>query len=521
MWFEKRCKQMRIEIPDEFSEIYEMDDRGIPQFKLFSGGKWHFGEKKEFIDVNSPIDGSLIARISKASESDADGVLRKAYDSRLLIRRMPAVERAGIMSGAAQLLEKYRESMRDLIVLNNGKTVADAAGEIESTMHRLGLVFEEARKIYGDYLPGDWAKENIGKFALIIREPVGVVLAISPFNYPLFITFTKAIPALLAGNSVIIKPPSSDPLPAILMVAIMQKAGIPPGSLSLVTGQGSIGSYMAQSPVVDMVTFTGSTQVGKELTKISGIKKIHLELGGKGVAIILKDADLDRAADHVLAGSLKNAGQRCDAISRVLVQRDVSQGFYELLKEKITSWKEGDPRNKESRIGPLIDAKAVEHVKSLIQDAVSRGAKLAHGGGSHGNYVEPTLLLDVPLDARIMWEETFGPAVPVTVFDTVDEAIEIANNSEYGLDSAVFTRDLNSAWKIAKRLEVGEVTVNNYPSHGVGFFPFGGVKDSGLGREGIGYSIDEFTNMKTIVFDTSGARIWEEERSTVPPRAQM
>jgi len=503
---------MNLDIPEFFSDIYERDSAGIPCFKIFSGGRWYFPEKREFMDVRSPIDNSVIARISKASRSDADKVLQEAYKARPLIRRMPAVERAGVMSRAAQLLDKYADAMRNAIVINNGKTVADADGEIKSTAHRLALVFEEARKIYGDYLPGDWAEENVGKFALIIREPVGVVLAISPFNYPLFITFTKAIPALLAGNSVIIKPPSADPVPAILMTRIMQEAGLPSGSLSLITGPGSLGSYMAESAVIDMVTFTGSTAVGKELTKISGIKKIHLELGGKGVAIVLRDADLENASDKVLAGALKNAGQRCDAISRVLVQKDIAPELYGMLTEKIKSWKAGDPRDAANKIGPLIDGDAVQRVTSLIKDAVDKGAKLVHGGKSWGNYVEPTLLLDVPLDARIMWEETFGPVVPVATFGTIDEAIEIANNSEYGLDSAVFTRDLNNAWKIAKRLEVGEITINSFPSHGVGFFPFGGVKDSGLGREGIGYSIEEFTNMKTIVFDTSAARIWEEER---------
>ncbi|MEM3852022.1 MAG: aldehyde dehydrogenase family protein [Methanomassiliicoccales archaeon] len=506
---------MELNLPEPFSGIYEKGSDGIVRFKLFSGGKWFFPQGNEFLDVRSPIDNSVMARISKATEKECDLVLRDALAARQLIRRMPAVERAAVMSRAAQLLEKHSDAMRDAIVLNNGKTVADADGEIKSTIHRLNLVFEEARKIYGDYLPGDWAEENVGKFALIIREPVGVVLAISPFNYPLFITFTKAIPALLAGNSVIIKPPSADPLPAILMVRLMELAGIPKGALSLVTGPGAIGSYLAENSAIDMVTFTGSTGVGKELTKISGIKKIHLELGGKGVAIVLRDADLEGAADKVLSGALKNAGQRCDAISRVLVQKDVAEKFYALLQQKIVKWKEGDPREKSSSIGPLIDGKAVEHVTGLIQDAVQRGAKLVHGGKAHGNYVEPSLLLDVPLDAQIMWDETFGPVVPVATFGTIDEAIEISNRSEYGLDSAVFTRDLNNAWKISKRLEVGEVTVNNYPSHGVGFFPFGGVKDSGLGREGIGYSIEEFTNMKTIVFDTTGARIWEEEREAL------
>ncbi|MCL4346596.1 MAG: aldehyde dehydrogenase family protein [Candidatus Thermoplasmatota archaeon] len=504
---------MKIELNSFFDEIYETDEKGIPNFKIYSGGKWYFPVTGEFIDVRSPIDNSLVARISAASEEDADRVLNDAYKAKPLIRRMPAIDRMNALTAASQLIQQNFEALRNSIVINNGKTVADAAGEIKSTMHRLSLTFEETRKIFGDYIPGDWAEENVGKYALIIREPVGLVLAISPFNYPLFITFTKAIPALLAGNSVIIKPPSADPIPPILMTKIMQESGIPPAALSLVTGKGSLGSYMAESPIVDVVTFTGSTGVGKELTKISGIKKIHLELGGKGAAIILNDADLPDAATKTLAGSLKNAGQRCDAISRVLVQSGIYRDFCNLLAEGIKEWTAGDPRDEGSKIGPMISREAVNHVMELVEDAVNRGARLVHGGKSRENYMEATLLLDVPLEARIMWEETFGPVVPVHEFRTIDEAIEIANRSEYGLDSAVFTRDLNSAWKVAKRLEVGEVTINNYPAHGVGFFPFGGVKESGLGREGIGYSIDEFTNMKTIVFQTAGASIWETEKT--------
>lgn len=511
-----------MKLSEFFSEIYENDSQGIPQFKICSGGKWYFPPNGKFIDVKSPIDGSVIARISVAEESDADRVVNDATDARSLIRRLPAIERMNSMVKASQILQEQFSSVQDAIVVNNGKTLADAAGEIKATMHRLTLVFEEARKIFGDYLPGDWAEENVGKYALVIREPVGVVLAIAPFNYPLFITYTKAIPALLAGNSVIIKPPSSDPIPALMMAEILMKSGIPPASISVITGRGSIGSYMAKQQAVDVLTFTGSTEIGKKLSEISGIKKIHLELGGKGVAIVLEDADLESAASKVLAGALKNAGQRCDAISRVLVQKGAAPRFYELLKEGIKGWKVGDPRMPESMVGPLIDTEAVERVRRLIDDAVAKGAKLAHGGSIDGNFVEPALLLDVPVDADVMWEETFGPVVPVATFESVDDAIEISNRSDYGLDSAVFTRSLHSAWKVSKRLEVGEVTVNNYPAHGVGFFPFGGVKESGLGREGIGYSIDEFTNIKTIVFDTGTARIWdaEEEASSAEGKKQ-
>jgi glyceraldehyde-3-phosphate dehydrogenase [NAD(P)+] len=502
---------LKLQLTKFFDDIYELDSSGIPCFKLSLGGKWVFPKEKKFIDIKSPIDDSIIARVSAAGDADADEAVLNAYNTKRTIRGVPAIERLNLMDRAAALLEEHKKELIDSIVINNGKTIADAKGEVSATKNRLLLSFEEARKIYGDYLPGDWAEENLGKYAMVIREPVGVVLAIPPFNYPLFITYTKIIPALLAGNPVIAKPASADPLPGILMAKIMEAAGVPAGALNFITGGGAIGSRMAESPMVNMVTFTGSTEVGEELTKISGIKKIHLELGGKGCAIILDDAELGVAAEKVLAGSLKNAGQRCDAINFVLVQEGVANKFVELLKEGIKGWILGDPTDEKSKVGPLIDSRAVARVTSFIDDAVKKGATLAYGGKANGNFVEPTLLLNVPLDATIMKEETFGPVVPVHVFKTVDEAIEIANRSKYGLDSSVFTTNINSAWKVAKRLEVGEITINNFPAHGIGFFPFGGVKESGLGREGIGYSIEEFTNMKTIVVDTRAAKTWNNE----------
>ncbi len=499
---------LSISLGDFFKDVYEIGSDGVPRFKLFSGGKWTIPEECGLIDVKSPIDGSVIARVPSAGEAMAKSVVKDAYKNRKAIRSLPAIERLNIMTKAAALLDEHMDEMVNAIVINNGKTRADATSEVRATRNRLLLTFEEARKIYGDYLPGDWAEENIGKYAMVIREPVGVVLAISPFNYPLFITYTKIIPALLAGNSVITKPASADPIPPILMARVLEGAGLPAGALNLITGSGPIGSYIASDELVDMVTFTGSTEVGKGLTKISGIKKIHLELGGKGCAIVLDDAELADSAKKVLSGSLRNAGQRCDAISRVFVQKGAAKEFERMLADGIREWSVGDPREAGVKIGPLIDGRAVERVAALVDDAVKKGARLVTGGKSRGDYFEPTLLLDVPLTARVMWEETFGPVVPVHVFDSIEDVIGLANKSEYGLDSAVFTTNINSAWKIAKRLEVGEVTINNAPAHGVGFFPFGGMKESGLGREGIGYSIDEFTNMKTIVVDTKAARTW-------------
>jgi acyl-CoA reductase-like NAD-dependent aldehyde dehydrogenase len=262
-----------------------------------------------------------------------------------------------------------------------------------------------------------------------------------------------------------------------------------------------------------LVSFTGSTSTGKELYKASTIKPMHLELGGKALAIVLDDADLDLAAKKCVEGSLRNAGQRCDAISVVLVQKSVADVFVEKVLKEVDGWKFGDPRDPDVMMGPMINRRAVEYVYGLVKDALDKGAKLLRGGRYWGCYFEPTVLDNVPLDAKIVWEETFGPVIPIVRIDSEDDAIEISRRSRYGLDSCVFTNNFYRMWKVAKRLQVGEVTINDMPRHGVGFFPFGGVKDSGIGREGIGYSIDEMTVLKTIVFNLEPAGLGKVKKA--------
>jgi acyl-CoA reductase-like NAD-dependent aldehyde dehydrogenase len=259
-----------------------------------------------------------------------------------------------------------------------------------------------------------------------------------------------------------------------------------------------------------MLTFTGSTEIGKRLSQVTGLKRLHMELGGKGSAIVLSDADLDLAAAETVKGSLSYSGQRCDAVSRVLVEEKVADVFVNKVLKETEAYKLGDPRDPSSKIGPLIDLSAAEAVHILVLDAMEKGAKLLTGGRHDGNYYYPTILDQVPLDAKIAWEETFGPVIPIVRVKDADEAIELVNKSKYGLDSCVFTNDINLARKVAKRLEEGEITVNAAPRHGVGYYPFGGNKDSGIGREGIGYSIEEMTRLKTIVYNWRPAKVWND-----------
>ena len=491
-----------------FEPIYSINEPGVLDFKMLLDGSWVSLSQR--IEVRSPIDDSVVATVPSASNKEAEEAVESSYNNRNSIRTIPAVEKIEIFRRARDLLLENKESFTSVLIHEAGKPKSNAEGEVNSTAERLKLTPEEYGKIRGEHIPGDWSEETVGTSADVLREPLGVVLAISPFNYPLYITATKVIPALLAGNSVVVKPSSKDPLSFLLFSHLLELAGIPKGTLNVITGRGSIGEYLAGHEKISMLTFTGSTEIGKKLAQVAGLKRLHMELGGKGSAIVLSDADLDLAAAETVRGSLSYSGQRCDAVSRVLVEQKVAEAFVSKVLKEVEGYKLGDPRDPSVKMGPLIDRAAAERVHGLVLDAIEKGASLLKGGRHDGGYYFATVLDEVPLDAKIVWEETFGPVIPIVRVKDVDEAIELANRSRYGLDSCVFTNSINLARKVAKRLEEGEVTVNAAPRHGVGYYPFGGNKDSGLGREGIGYSIEEMTRLKTIVYNWRPAKVWSD-----------
>ncbi len=484
-----------------FDDCYTLKD-GIPEFRMLVGGSWISSSTGRTFPVDSPIDDTVVARVQSASASDVDAAVEAAHSARRKIRDIPAIDRIDILNRARHIIRDHREDFASTLTLEAGKPASSALGEVSASLDRIKMTMEEARSIFGEYVPGDWSEDTMAKFALVIHEPVGVVACISPFNYPLFSVVAKVVPALVSGNATVVKPASDDPTVALLLGKVFQEAGVPDGVVNIITGPGKVlGDRLVGHPQVNMVTLTGSTEVGKHVAGLVGMKKMHLELGGKGAAIVAADADLTLAAKKVLEGCLKYSGQRCDAISRVFVEERVAERFLEILTKELEFWRVSDPRKAESRMGPLINPRAAERVQSLVDDAVKRGAKLLRGGKHDHSYFEPTVLDSVPRAARIATEETFGPVVTIMRVTGVDEAIERTNESKYGLDSCVFTSSLYTAWKVAKALEEGTVTVNDSPAHGVGYFPFGGNKDSGLGREGVGYSVDEMTRIKTISFN--------------------
>ena len=340
----------------------------------------------------------------------------------------------------------------------------------------------------------------MNKFAIVLRKPLGVVATISSFNYPLYIAAAKIIPALLAGNTVVAKPASDTPLALIYFARILELAGLPAGAFNIVTGSGKDeGDVLVSNEDVSAVSFTGSTAVGEHIAKIAGIKKLHLELGGKAAAIVLKDADLKNAAAQIVRGAFRNSGQRCDAVSRVIAVKEIKEKLVEEILAEAEKYPSGDPLCDKTQVGPLINKKALINVEELVDDAVSSGGRILKGGKSSGLVMEPTVIDNVNPSMRIAKEEIFGPVIPITAVSDYEEAVALSNSSEYGLDSCVFTENINLALRIAKQLQDGSVTVNSAPAHGVGHFPFGGNKKSGLGREGLGYSIDELTKLHTVI----------------------
>ncbi len=491
---------VRLDIAEFFRPAMAPGD-DVPAFQLLIGGTWRKASGDEVFEDQSPIDGTTVARAAKASAEDVEAAIAAARGARAEFRALPAAERLAICARAAELVEEHRETLLHAIVTDLGKTPEQAESEVNATRERLRLVREEVRKIFGEYLPGDWIGETAGKSAVVLREPVGTVAAFGPFNYPLYLAASKIIPALAAGNTVVAKAPSEAPVPLVLFARVIEEAGLPPGVLNLITGPGSeIGELLASHEDISMISFTGSTGVGRSIAAKAGPKPMHLELGGNAAAIILADADLELAVEKSVQGAFKNAGQRCDAISRVLVEESLYDAYLERALKEVEQWPVGDPRAEDTKVGPLVSEKAASYVHKLVEDAVEKGARQLAGGDVSDAYHEPTVLADVPLEADILWEETFGPVLSVVPVPDLETALELANRSRYGLDSAVFTSNLESAWRAARALECGQVTINDAPAHGVGHFPFGGRKpDSGVGREGLGYSIDECTVLKTVV----------------------
>lgn len=497
------------ELPPEFSVMYKKD--GVPVFKVYLAGNWV--EASDLQEVRSPIDQSLLAKVPRLGFDAISKALETMYvDGRFDIRDTPGEKRLEIYHKAADLLLKFKDSFIDMLVLNNGKTYPAAEGEVKAAVERLRVADLDVRKIYGEYVPGDWSTETLEAEAVIKREPLGIVLAITPFNYPLFDVVNKVVYSTVAGNAIMIKPASSTPVVALMFARILEMAGFPGKALSVITLPGSQMSKVVSDPRVSVVSLTGSTEAGIEVMRAGGIKQYIMELGGGDPAIVLSDADIKSAASKIVTGMTSYAGQRCDSIKFIFAESQIYDELKKGILDELGKIRVGDPRESGVSMGPLIDEETAKEVVAATQDAVEKGGKVLHGGTRKGNYIEPTLI-EVDKDKLptlyLYKKEVFASIAAITPISNIDEAIKLSNGRSYGLDAAIFGEDISKIRKLMRLLEVGAIYINDYPKHGIGYFPFGGRKDSGVGREGVGYTIESVTAYKTIVYNYKGKGIWE------------
>ncbi len=465
----------------------------------------HMEDKHEYIQIKSPLEDTVIGMVHALTQKEVDTAIQLAKEAFRSWRDVPLNERAEILYKAANVLLEHMDEFTVLLMKEVGKDRKSANSEITRTADFIRFTADTAKSIHGESIQGDnFSGFNKEKFAVVTREPIGVVLAISPFNYPINLATSKIAPALIAGNTVIFKPATTGSLCGIKLVEIFKEAGLPEGVLNIVTGRGNeIGDYIVTHPDINFINFTGSTEVGLNISKKAHMVPLLMELGGKDAAIVLKDADLVFAAKNIIAGAFSYSGQRCTAVKRILVVNEVADLLISHLKEEIQKLQTGNPLEKQVDVVPLINTKAADYVWELIEDAKAKGARLIYGGKREGNLIYPTLFDYVTTEMRVAWEEPFGPVLPILRVNSVDEAIELANQSEYGLQSSVFTENLSDAFHVASKLEVGTVQINNKTERGPDHFPFLGVKKSGIGTQGIRYSIEAMTRIKATVINLS------------------
>jgi acyl-CoA reductase-like NAD-dependent aldehyde dehydrogenase len=451
--------------------------------------------------VELPYDGSQVATVYRAGKAEVDasvGAARKAFP---VMRDMTREERSAVLRRVHEAILERRDALASAIVSECGKPIKEARIEVERAAYTILFSSEEAHRLAGEVVPMDASPAGKGHMGMMVREPLGVIAAITPFNFPLNLSMHKIGPALAAGNTVVHKPASATPLSGLLMAEIFDECGLPKGALNVITGPGGeIGDALVFHPDVAMITFTGSAEVGLRIRNLAGLKRVTLELGNNSAVIIEADADLNDAVARCVAGSFAHSGQVCISIQRILVHRDIRDRFLESFVEKARKLAIGHPRESSTDVSSLITVKEAERVESWIGEAVNGGAKLLSGGQRKRATIEPAVLADVPESAQISCREAFGPVVGINSYGDLDEAIDRVNRSDYGLQGAIYTRDLEHAFYAARRVHVGGFMINEIPQYRVDQMPYGGVKMSGTGREGPKYAIEEMTEPKLIVW---------------------
>jgi acyl-CoA reductase-like NAD-dependent aldehyde dehydrogenase len=472
---------------------------------LLIGGEWQPAQARngggEFEEVTSPYDGRVVGEVAVAGLADVELAISAAESGAATWRRTPAHQRAAILMRTAAIADERAEAIAQILSSENGKSILEARGEASRSGEIIRLAAFEGAQLYGESLPLDANKgTGLEKIGFTLRQPVGIVVAISPFNYPALLVLHKVAPALAAGNAVVLKPARATPLTALALAECFLEAGLPSGVLSVLTGSGAVlGDALVSHPSVRKVSFTGSTVIGEQITRVAGVKKLSLELGASSPVIILPDADLELAAVAVAAGGFVNAGQVCISVQRVIVHAKIMADFLDALLPKVKAIKTGDPLSAGTTIGTLISANEAVRVTRSIGEALRAGAHLLTGGERNGAIISPAVVADVDPASPFAQDELFGPAIAVSSAETIGEAIQIANSTAYGLASGIFTRDVSAAIQAAREIDSGMVHVNWTPLWRADLMPYGGLKASGVGKEGPRAAVEEMTEVKTIV----------------------
>ena len=463
---------------------------------MLIGGKHISSEDLQ--EVKNPYNGEIIDTVPIAHRQTADLAIQQANNAKKDLTEMSAFKISNKLFNVVEKLRQNKKDFAELLSLEVGKPINESLVEIDRSIETLKLAAEEAKRIYGESVPLDAGLNGKGFFAFTQRLPLGVVAAITPFNYPLNLTIHKIAPAIACKNTVIVKPPTEAPLTVMKFCELLDEE-FPDGVVNTVTGYGSeIGDYLVTSPEINKISFTGSVTTGMMISQKAGMKKVTLELGGNDPMVVLKDADIDKAVKGVINGAFLNAGQVCMGVKRIIVEDDIADEFCDKLVSETEKLIMGNPLDSKTTLGTLISEKAAIQVEETVNNAVGNGAKILAGGTRDGAFYEATVVDNVNMDMDLVAFETFGPVAPIIRVGSVQEAIDVANDTDYGLQAGVFTSDYANAMKCAQEIEAGTVFVNKQSTFRTDNMPFGGFKNSGVGKEGIKYAVEEMTKTKLI-----------------------
>ena len=467
------------------------------EYKLLIDGQWIGGGNE--LEVKNKYNGEIVGVLPAARREDLDAALAAAERAEDLMADMPSYKRAEILLRTAVLMRERADDLAKTIAAEAGKALKFARAEVERAASVFTIAAEEAKRIHGETIPLDAVPSGEGYFGYWTRRPVGVIAAISPFNFPLNLVAHKVAPALAAGNTLVLKPATTTPLAAVKLCQILQDAGLPAGAINLVVGSGgTVGEWLITDERVDKITFTGSPEIGRHILAVAGIKKVTLELGNNSPVVVAPDADLDFVAKRCALGAFYNSGQVCISVQRIYSQKQVYEPFTEKFVKATEAMVVGDPLDERVDVGPMIDSKEVDRIESWVKEAQGSGAKLLTGGKREGTVYYPTVLSNVDADMKVIAEETFGPVASVISSDDFESALQQANDSKFGLQVGVFTNDVNRVFKAVRKLNFGGVIVNDTPNFRADHMPYGGNRQSGLGREGVKFAMEDMTNIQLV-----------------------